>query len=85
MTHVSITEAREDLANLVNRVAYGGEQVVLRRRGRDMAVLISPRDAEVLERALRAEEDRSDRHSIEEAKEEAGEVEWEMAKRRLGL
>jgi len=43
---VSVTDARGQLADLVNRVAYTGEQVTLTRHGRPVAVLVSVADAE---------------------------------------
>ncbi len=42
---ISVTDARSQLADLVNRVAYTGEQVTLTRHGRPMAVLVSVADA----------------------------------------
>jgi prevent-host-death family protein len=36
---LTVSEARDQLADLVNRVAYGGETVFLTRRGRRMVVL----------------------------------------------
>lgn len=45
-----VTEARAELADLVNRVAYGGERVALTRRGKIMAALVSAEDLELLER-----------------------------------
>ena len=44
-----MTQARADLADLVNRVAYSGERVVLTRHGRPVAALISAQDLELLE------------------------------------
>lgn len=38
---VSIGRVKQDISELVNRVAYGGEKVVLTSRGKDKAVLIS--------------------------------------------
>ncbi len=38
---IPVTEARAQLADLVNRVAYTGEQITLTRHGRAMAVLVS--------------------------------------------
>lgn len=43
---VSVTDAREQLADLVNRVAYTGERITLTRHGRPMAVLVSVADAD---------------------------------------
>jgi prevent-host-death family protein len=46
---VSVTEARDDLAELVNRAAYGRERVRLTRRGKPIAALVSAEDLELLE------------------------------------
>lgn len=43
---VPITDARGQLAELVNRVAYSGDHVTLTRHGRPMAVLVSVSDAQ---------------------------------------
>jgi prevent-host-death family protein len=56
-----ITEARDRLAELVNRAAYGKERLVLGRRGKAMVALVPVEDLEVLE----AMEDRID---LEEAR-----------------
>ncbi len=42
--HITTSKAREELAELVNRVAYAGERVVFTRHGKDMAALISIAD-----------------------------------------
>ena len=44
MTTLSIVEARNRLAEAINRVSYGGERVVLARRGKLVAALISTED-----------------------------------------
>ena len=38
---ISITEIRDNLADALNRVAYGGERVILQRRGKGVAALVS--------------------------------------------
>jgi prevent-host-death family protein len=38
---IGMTQAKSKLAELVGRVAYGGERFVLERRGQPMAVLIN--------------------------------------------
>lgn len=48
MKQVPITEARADLANLVNEVVYRGERIALTRHGKPLAVLISVDEAEML-------------------------------------
>ena len=46
---IPVTQARADLADLVNRVAYSGERVVLTRHGKTVAALVSADDLERLE------------------------------------
>ena len=40
-SRVSIGQVKRDISDLVNRVAYGGERIVLTSRGKPKAVLIS--------------------------------------------
>ncbi len=56
-THVSIGQVKRDISELINRVAYGGEQIVLTSRGKPKAVLISIEDFERL-RAKPHQEDK---------------------------
>ena len=46
---VSTAEARKKLADIVNKVAYGKEPVVLTRRGEKIAALISMEELELLQ------------------------------------
>ncbi|MBL7200948.1 MAG: type II toxin-antitoxin system Phd/YefM family antitoxin [Anaerolineae bacterium] len=48
-TYVSIGQVKRDISELVNRVAYGGERIVLTSRGRPKAALVSIEDYERLE------------------------------------
>ena len=69
MTAVSSRELRDDLAETLNRVAYGGETVRVHRRGKGLAVIIpeaayaayeeweAREDAQLLELARRSEEE----------------------------
>lgn len=50
---IPVTQARADLAELVNRVAYSGERVVLTRHGKAMAALVPADDLERLEQITR--------------------------------
>jgi prevent-host-death family protein len=45
---ISIGEVKRDISQLVNRVAYGGDRIVLTSRGKPKAVLISIADYELL-------------------------------------
>jgi len=52
MSHqVPLTQARAELADLVNKVAYGGERVVLTRHGKPLAAIVSADDFAILEQA----------------------------------
>ena len=46
---VSIGRVKRDISDLVNRVAYGGERIVLTSRGKPKAALVSIEDYERLE------------------------------------
>jgi len=48
--HVSVSEARQNFAELVNRAAYRGERVLVARRGRPIAAIVPIEDVEFLER-----------------------------------
>lgn len=47
---VSIGEVKRDISELVNRVAYAGERIVLTSRGKPKAALVSIEDYEWLKR-----------------------------------
>ena len=72
---------RDKLADALNRVAYSGERIVLERRGKDVADLVSLRDLAVLEDL----EDRIDLEAAREALKEPGKVPWEEVRARLGV
>jgi len=55
MDSVSIAEVKRSISTLVNRVAFGGERIILTSRGRPKAALISIEDLRKLERLERAE------------------------------
>ena len=48
---IPVTQARAALADLINRVVYGGEHVVLTRHGKPLVALVSAADLEKLEAA----------------------------------
>ncbi len=48
-TRVSIGQVKRDLSDLVNRVAYGGERIILTSRGRPKAAIVSIEDYRRLE------------------------------------
>ncbi|MEU0740277.1 type II toxin-antitoxin system Phd/YefM family antitoxin [Streptomyces sp. NPDC006134] len=62
---IPVTQARAELADLINRVVYGGERVVVTRHGKPLVALVSAADLERLE-ALR-EQDRGPERAQEQA------------------
>lgn len=84
MTSMPITAARDDLAELVNRVAYTKERICLTRHGKDMACVISMEEARLLDLI----EDRLDlSDALEAMKEmrEQGSVSWDDLKADLDI
>lgn len=67
MVRINTSEARQGLADLLNRVLYRGERIILHRRGRDVAAIVSLEDLELLERF----EDQIDLQDAKKALKEA--------------
>ena len=83
---VSIAEIRDNLADAVNRVAYAGERVVLKRRGKGVAALVSMDDLARLE-ALENEQDvRAARQVLADMKRKKEKpIPLSIVKKRLGI
>ncbi|MEV5277826.1 type II toxin-antitoxin system Phd/YefM family antitoxin [Streptomyces sp. NPDC051994] len=54
---IPVTQARAELAELINRVVYGGERVVVTRHGKPLVALVSAADLEKLESQPEQEEE----------------------------
>lgn len=54
---IPVTQARAALADLINRVVYGGGRVVVTRHGKPLVALVSAADLERLEEADAAAEE----------------------------
>ncbi|MFJ3307703.1 type II toxin-antitoxin system Phd/YefM family antitoxin [Streptomyces sp. NPDC086549] len=54
---IPVTQARAELADLINRVVYGGERVVVTRHGKPLVALVSAADLERLEELQEPEGD----------------------------
>lgn len=67
MTKVQVSEVRDNLADVINRTAYGNERLIIERRGKPLAALVSIADIEMLEQL----EDRLDVLDALEALKEA--------------
>ncbi|MGP3923371.1 type II toxin-antitoxin system Phd/YefM family antitoxin [Streptomyces sp. 8N616] len=55
---IPVTQARAELADLINRVVYGGERVVVTRHGKPLVALVSAADLQQLEESEAAAEER---------------------------
>ncbi|MEU5683711.1 prevent-host-death protein [Streptomyces venezuelae] len=56
---IPVTQARAELAELINRVVYGGERVVVTRHGKPLVALVSAADLERLEGLAAAVEEQT--------------------------
>jgi prevent-host-death family protein len=78
---ISATLIRDDLANVVNRVVFGAERIVLERRGKDVAAIVSMEDLTILDEL----ENRIDLDAARKALREHGSIPWEKVKADLGI
>jgi len=49
-SEIPVTQARDELADLINRVAYGRERIILTRHSKPVACIVPPEDLAWLER-----------------------------------
>ncbi len=85
MSAVTTVEARNQFSEVLNRAAYGHERVVLTRRGKPIAALVSIDDLRILERLIDRIEDEIDREEAERILDDpdAEYIPWEEVKRGL--
>ena len=57
MIKVRVSEARRELSEHINRVAFGNERIVLTRHGKSVVALVSVEDAQYLEQLERREDE----------------------------
>ena len=84
MSEHRISEARDDFATIINKVAFGGERVRLTRHGKAVAAVVPVEDLRLLEEL----EDAFDLADLETALADPANREripWEDVKRELGL
>lgn len=82
MKRLNTTAAREDLADILNQVAYAGERIILHRRGKNVAAIVPMADLQLLQDL----EDRMDNEAADAALLEPGEsIPWEQVKEDLDL
>jgi prevent-host-death family protein len=81
MVDMSVGKARESLADVLNRVAFGGERISLKRRGKRVAVIVSAEDAELLEQL----EDKIDLTAAKKALANKKRIPLNQVRKELGL
>jgi prevent-host-death family protein len=84
MTRLSTSEAREQLADILNKVAYKEERIVLQRRGKDLVAVVPIADLELLEK-LEDQLDIQDANAALEEVAKKGTIPWEQIKAEEGL
>ena len=84
MDSVNTTEARDKLADVLNRVAYAKDRVRITRRGRDIAAVVPIEDLELIERLEDEIDIREARKALEDVRKH-GTIPWEDVKKELGL
>jgi len=83
MSRINITDIRKELSQTLKKVSSKGDRIVLHRRGKDVAALISMEDLTLLE----ALEDQLDAEEVKRRLEDPKEVplSYEKARKELGL
>jgi prevent-host-death family protein len=81
MTEIGVADIRANLADVINRVAYGGERIVLQRRGKRVLAVVPMEDLALIEEL----EDRADILAAKKARKEKGEIPLDAVKARLRM
>ena len=82
MKEMPVSEARENLANVIEEAGRTGDPIAVTRRGKRVAVLVDPAEYERLTSSL---EGAFDLAMLKIVREEDDFIPWEQAKQDLGL
>ncbi len=86
MKRLNVVELKNSLGDVLNRAEYQGERIIVHRRGKDAAAIISIEDLRLFERLLEQAEDRIDSEAARVALAESDErISYEQFRRRQGL
>lgn len=83
-TRKAFSEARSELTDIVNHVAFGHDRYVLTRNGKEVAAIISMDDFKLLE-ILEDKLDIELAQKVDKDIEKYGTISWKKAQRELGL
>jgi prevent-host-death family protein len=78
---MNVVDIRNQLADAINRVAYAGERIILERRGKGVAALVSVEDLALLEEL----EKQADIRAAKKALKEKGGITLDEYKKKHGL
>jgi prevent-host-death family protein len=84
MSDVSTADARRNLTDMVNRVAYGKERFILTRHGKRLCALVPIEDLSFLDK-LREAASRNDVSSAMSEQLRGDSIEWSDLRRELGI
>ncbi len=87
VSKLKATEVRDDFSEIINRVAYGKEHVILTRRGKDLAALVPVDELDLFRSVIEKLEDELD---IAEAKKRLANkkeipISYKILRKKLGL
>jgi len=82
MKRITTAEARKQMAELLNRAAYGGERFVVTRHGKELVAIVPLQDVTLLDK-LRALLARKDFEAAVAEMEQAGTRPWDEVRRDL--
>lgn len=78
---LTATQVREKFSEVVSRVRYGHERILLGRHGHEQAAIVPIEDLRLIEKL----EDALDLSAAREALRESGTVSWEKLRAELGI
>lgn len=81
---ITTVAARQNFSELINRVAYGKDRVLLTRRSRPLVAVVPIEDIALLEAMEDRDDLRAARAALREVKRK-GTIPWTRMKKELGL
>jgi prevent-host-death family protein len=83
---INVVNVRSKLADTINRVAYQGERVVLQRRGKGVAALVSMQDLALLEKLEDQADVKATRKALAQMKRKKQKpIPWGQVRAELGI
>ena len=84
MKKVSMTDARKDLPEIVNKACYGGERTIIQRHGEDCVAIVPVSDLKIIEYVSDLIDIRDAEQALIEFEKDGGHN-WEDVKQELKL